>query len=542
MTGITGLRTHQQQLDIVANNLANMNTIAFKAQTATFSDLIYQNVRTGSGNTETGGEIDPQSIGTGVQLSRISRRFSQGPLQSTGEIFDFAIQGDGFFTLMGQQGENVFTRDGSFTLDSEGRLVDPSSGFRVQRYGDVGESIDGGISFQDTGDRSIRVPLGSAIPGAATQKLEFRGNLPSYSFPPGAEVLSSVNPFQTASGVANSSTLLNDLTINSVDYVPGDMIEINGTNPDGTPFSGAIAADTATMGDLVNELNLLMTGATASLNPDGSLEITADETGDAFLSLLLTDASGNVGSTLFTGNSMVVSTEGNSGSEFELTMDVYDSRGESHRMTFEFRKLNSNAFEVTAGIAEESGVMLDPSVYNLTFNENGTFALAGTADVGDSNIEIQFNSLATPQTIELDFQQLSHLATDYTIVQNQDGYPPGTLVSMAVSSDGVLSGLASNGRTFALAQLALARFNNPSALNPLGRNHFSQTLNAGTASFGTAAVGGLGQVIGGQLESSNVDIAQEFTQLIVAQRGFSANARTITVADQMLEELTNIIR
>ena len=124
----------------------------------------------------------------------------------------------------------------------------------------------------------------------------------------------------------------------------------------------------------------------------------------------------------------------------------------------------------------------------------------------------------------------------------QDGTPPGNLANIVASGDGVLHGLASNGKNFPLAQLAIASFANIDALEARGQNYYSETIGSGSPQVGSGGSNGRGQVIGNQLETSNVDIAQEFTRLIVAQRGFSANARTISVADELLEELTNIIR
>ncbi|NND98984.1 MAG: flagellar hook-basal body complex protein [Pirellulaceae bacterium] len=542
MTGITGLRTHQQQLDVVANNLANMNTVGYKAQTTTFSDLMYNSVRGGSGPNDSNGGVNPQAIGSGVQTAQIAKRFTQGTLQSTGETLDFAIQGEGFFTLEGQSGENVFTRAGSFAVDASGRLVDPATGARVQRFGTTGEPATGRVGFQSPGDNSIVVPLGAPVAGEATRDLDFKGNLPSDAKPPTAEILSSFTGFSTTTGPADASTLLDDLLMNQTDYVAGDVIELDGTNPDGTPFSGTFAAENATMGDLVNELNSIMTGATASLGSDGTLTVTADDTGEAFLSLVIKDASANVGSSNFFANSLVVTTEGNDGDTFELSTEIYDPRGANHRISFEFQKTSTNTWDVVADINADSGTLLDATVLNVTFNEDGTFALVGADGSDDANIDIQFSSIDSPQTIALDFQQLNHLATEFSLSQDQNGYPPGTLVSVAMSSTGELGGLASNGRTIPLAQLAMATFSNVKGLDALGGNFYQETMNSGVASIGEGLSGTRGQVIAGQLESSNVDIAQEFTQLIVAQRGFSANARTITVANELLEELTNIIR
>ncbi len=542
MTGITGLRTQQQKLDVVANNLANMNTVGFKSQSAVFSDLMYNVARGASAATEDSGGINPQAIGTGVQTAQITRSFTQGTLESTSQIFDFAIQGEGFFTLGGQANDNVYSRAGAFSLDSNGRLVDPATGFLVQRMGDVGEGADGGVAFQDIGESYINVPIGAPIAGEASSMVNFTGNLPSSSSPPVAEVLQSFTGFSTSSGVADGTTLLNDLTINTTDYVAGDVIEISGTNPDGTPFSANLNAETATLQDLVDTLNGALTGATAALAADGTLSVTSDTTGEGFLSLLLRDASGNVGGSSFSANSMFLSTQGSNGDTFELSMEVFDVRGESHRINFDFLKESANTWSVTADIRADSGVLIDNSVLNLTFNEDGSYGLAGLTGVGDANIEIQFNGITAPQEIALDFSGLSHLATDFSITQMQDGIPPGSLTSVAVSTTGELTGLASNGRAIPLAQLAIATFSNPNALDAVGSNYFKQSMSSGEASLGSGMSGNRGQIMGGQLERSNVDIAQEFTQLIVAQRGFSANARTITVSDEMLEELTNIIR
>lgn len=540
-TGITGLRAHQQKLDVVANNLANTNTIGYKGQSIQFSDLIYQNLQNGTLPSENGG-TNPISIGTGVQVSQISRQFGQGTLQDTGETLDFAIEGEGFFTVTGPGDENLFTRAGSFSLDSDGRLVDPSTGNLVQRLGDVGEGTDGEIQFQNPGDNSINVPLGAPVPGSLTENLEISGNLPSTARPPSTEVLLSISPFQTAAGLADSATLFNDLTINQTDYAVGDEIQINGTNPDGSPFSGSFAVETATLGDFVTELNNLLTGATASLTPDGSIAVTADAAGEGFLSLVVDDALGNVGGSSFGDNALVLETDGFDGDTQELSLEVFDVRGESHRISLDFAKTTANSWNVTASLSEDSGTLTDASVFNVTFNEDGTFAIAGEDGIGDANIEVQFNSIQNPQTINLDLSELSHLAADYSAFHTQDGFPPGNLVSVNLSQTGQLSGQASNGRTLPLAQLAVASFQNVGGLDAVGSNYFRESANSGDASLGTGLSGGRGQVLSGQLESSNVDLALEFTQLIIAQRGFSANARAITVADELLEDITNVVR
>jgi flagellar hook protein FlgE len=336
--------------------------------------------------------------------------------------------------------------------------------------------------------------------------------------------------------------LLNDLSINIDDYQPGDTIEIAGTNPDGTPYATTIAADTATLQDIVDGINAVIDGAVATLSPNGTLTVTADETGAAFASLSIDDVDGNIGSTQFVRTSMVVSNEGGNGDTFDVSAEVYDKRGVDHRVNFNFAKQGTNSWDITATLETDSGEVLDARVENIFFNEDGTFSIAGAEGDGDTDLQFQFDTIEELQEIQISFDNMTHMATDYSATIVQDGSPPGSLVSIAVDGNGELSGLSSTGKSFALAQLSIATFPNVNGLEGLGGNYYQESVNSGTASIGTGQAGGRGQIIGNQLESSNVDLALEFTRLIVAQRGFSANARTITVADEILEELTNIVR
>lgn len=541
-SGVSGLRTHQQSLDVVANNLANMNTTGFKSQRAQFSDLVYNTLSAASGPSVTQGGQNPVQVGTGVSLGKINRSFSQGALDSTGEALDFAIQGDGFFALSGPTNEPVFTRAGSFSLDSEGNLTDPSTGYLVRRTGSLGEGTENQFGFQIQGDNRIYIPLGATIPASETTSVNLSGSLPSNASPPVAEILSSISAFETPTGVANGATLLDDLSSNSQDYVAGDVVEINGTNVDGTPFSTSIPGENATLQDVVDAINGAIVGATASISSGGIVQVTADEPGDAFLSVSISDASGNVGQTQFTQNSMIVTTDGNDGDDFDLSFEMYDKRGAIHRLTLNFSKVSTNGWELNASLGDDRGEVIDGFVSNINFNENGTFALAGVDGLGDTDIEFAFDTIAENQTIQLNFENLTHIADDFTLAQTNNGKPVGSLVSVAADATGILTGLSSTGVSIPIAQLAVARFSNRGALEAIGNNYFTETNNSGEAQIGTGLTGGRGSISGGQLESSNVDIAEEFTRLIVAQRGFSANARTITVSDEVLEELANIIR
>lgn len=540
----TGLLSHQRKLDVVANNLANLNTTGFKAQRILFSDLIYQTLSSGSG---TGGDerlagTNPSQIGNGVRVAQVSRRFEQGVLQITGETFDYALDGRGFFTASNGV-QNFFTRDGSFTLNSNGYLTVAGTGMLVQRTGTLGEPTESQIGFQTPGDNSIKIPLGNTISGAATQEASFSGNLPANAQGPATEILTSLEPFESSGVAATSATLLNALDTNSVDYVAGDSLNVSGTNVDGSTFSGSLAVTAATtLGDLVTYINTLLTDSNAALDASGNLVITADQEGDSALALSLSDASGNTGTTDFDATELRVSTEGKDGDIVTTNVQIYDERGQAQNLTAQFQKQDNNTWDLTFSLANNVGVFVDNEVRGMEFNDDGTLRRINGSGIGGSQIEIDFGSIATNQIIDLNFSELTHTPADFGTFFTQDGFPTGILKNVSVSSDGVLEGIATNGVRIPIAQLALASFINEQALLSEGNNMFSETLASGQAQIGKGLTAGRGQVIGGNLEQSNVDIAYEFTQLIIAQRGFSANARTVTVTDNVLEELTNIVR
>jgi flagellar hook protein FlgE len=534
------LLTHQRKLDVVANNIANINTTGYKTQNVLFSDLLYTPL--GQASEGTGrfqGGVNPKQIGHGVQVAEVTQDFSQGILTNTGEQFDFAIEGDGFFVVSGEQ--EKYTRDGSFSLDSNGYLVDAATGGYIQRTGVVGESINGELGFQVGGDARINVPLGLTVPGEATTEASFVGNLPSDATPPQTEVLITTTPFTEVGVAATDATLFNDLDFNQVDYVAGDEIEIVGTNADGSSFSVNLPADGAlTVGDVVTAINGQLEGAVATLSAAGNIVVTADEVGESFLSLNLRDSIGNTGLSDFQEVAVIVDTEGKEGDKVQSTIQVFDSRGSAHPLNVTFEKLDDNIWEAEFTAANDSIQLPDGLVQQIIFDEDGGYQTINGTGIGDASIELQVSTLNEEQTIEISFDNLSHVASGYSTTFDQDGFPPGTIVSLNASSDGTMVGVATNGRQLDIAQLAVARFANNHGLESTGGNYYVQTSNSGLPSIGGGFTDGRGAIRGGNLETSNVDVAIEFTQLIVAQRGFSANARSMTVATEILQELNNI--
>jgi flagellar hook protein FlgE len=176
-TGVSGLQAAQQMLDVVGNNLANLNTTGFKSQTADFADLVYQTLAQATGGAVNSvGGTDPTQVGLGTFLAGTTTNLQQGALQQTGNNLDLAIEGNGYFVVSNGNG-NYYTRAGSFGVDSQGYLVDPTTGYKVQRFGTTGEATSTSPAFQSAANTNIQIPYGTGIPGTATANVTLQGNL-----------------------------------------------------------------------------------------------------------------------------------------------------------------------------------------------------------------------------------------------------------------------------------------------------------------------------------------------------------------------------
>jgi flagellar hook protein FlgE len=549
LTGVAGLNSHQKMLEVIGNNLANMSSTAYKSQRVLFSDLLYETVSAGSaGAGGSMGGINPSQIGSGSQIAQIDSNFSQGNLEPTGQPLDFAIDGDGFFVVQAG-GAPSYTRAGSFRVDASGKLVDPATGYRVQRTGEAGEPNGVDPAFQIPGDNSIYIPFGASIPGKTTANVTLQGNVSSDAVGPATEKLKSNTGFTTGGVAATASTLLDDLDSNLTDYAAGDSLLITGTDMSGAPVNTSLAVDgSTTLGDVMTALGAAYPESTASLDPDGSITLTSNTTGEAFLSLQVRDAATNTGGTNFGEHPMVVAENGREGTKVLGGFEVFDVQGKSHSVRTEMQKQADGSWSLTASMDDGDGAILDNRVDNIRFADDGSFVEAGGVGTADTLLSFQFNNITMPQTVNINFgtpgsyDGVTQLAAASSVAAEQDGYESGTLVDVRVNSDGLIQGVATNGRSIDLAQLAIASFRNPSGLDRAGNNYYAPSLASGDPDIGTALSGDRGSITSNHLERSNVDIAVEFTRLIIAQRGFSANARTITVTDEVLQELTQLIR
>jgi flagellar hook protein FlgE len=249
-------------------------------------------------------------------------------------------------------------------------------------------------------------------------------------------------------------------------------------------------------------------------------------------------------------------------SNFSTTMTVYDDLGGAHTLDIYFRKTADNTWDWYGLVAGDdtadpaaAGTNVQVGTGTLTFNNDPTAATVGALDgVSANTVSVNFAGIASAQTITVNFgtsladggtglDGVSQFASPENVSsQTQDGYASGDFSGITIDGEGVVMGLYTNGQKLALSQMAIAKFRSNDGLGRAGQSLWIDTRDSGSAAYGTAGSGGRGSTSSGSLEASNVDLAEEFVGLIQHQRSFSANSKTITTADEMLQELINIKR
>ena len=542
LAGVSGLKAHQTMIDVAGNNLANLNTSAFKSSRVTFADLLSTTVKEASQPTAVVGGTNPQQIGSGVKVASIDRNMEQGSLVNTGEPLDMAIEGNGYFVL-NDGTQDVYTRVGAFAVDSQYYLVDPSTGYRVQRIGSEGVA-DG---FQSPSNDAIRIPYDMALPARATTAVDYSGNLTANAgTSPTTSKLYSGTEYTVNGSSASSTTLISDL--DQANGFAGTLV-ISGTNRDGTavgPVNLVVGAAT-TMGDLLTAINGAYTGVTASLS-NGQITLTDDTAGYSLTDINITAAAGATGS-LQLPKYFALSPGGNAVKD--TNVEILDAQGVSHVLSGSFVKTDTpNEWDFVISSITGDVQLVDRRIRGLSFTSNGSYGglSAATGDAETFRLGFGCNDYAA-QDVAIhfgtigDFDGLTQFGGASTVAPSgQDGYSAGVLSSLSVTREGVLVGVFTNGVRKEVAAIRVSTFQNPAALESIGNNYFTTSENSGEPVPSKALSGGAGAVHGGAIEGSNVEVALEFVNLIQAQNGYQANARTITITNEMLRELTNLIR
>ncbi len=547
---VSGLQAHQKMLDISGNNLANVNTTAFKSSRITFSELLSETIKKASQPTTGIGGTNPQQMGSGVGVSGISPNMTQGNIINTGNPLDMAIEGEGYFVLSDGE-QDLYTRAGSFAVDANSNLVDPATGYHIQRIGSEGE-VDG---FQTPGVSDIHVPYDVAMPAKATTEIVISGNLSSDATfaTTRTQVISSNVAYTYNSGTAASETTEIDQLDQYTGTLTSGTISFSGCHKGGTLYSGAaydLSIDgSTTLGNLITHLNTnVLSGSTASV-VNGCIRITDDTSGFSKTDMTMSYSGDG---TLTMPAYFEISTVG--GEEVKsINITAYDSQGGKHVVSGAFVRTDiANTWDMvlTSITGNINQITMDNRrIEDITFDATDS-SYSGLGGTDDAELVITFaHDTSNPQTITLNLgttgrlDGLTQFAGNSTAVaREQDGYEAGRLSTVSVNNEGILIGAFSNGIKKNISTLQIALFQNTAGLESVGSGYFIPSANSGEAIATQAMTGGAGTIHGAALEKSNADVATEFVNMIQAQNGFQANARSIRVANDILGELTNLIR
>jgi flagellar hook protein FlgE len=562
-------------MSVIGNNIANVNTIGFKAGRVNFQDQLSQLARPASAPTSGGvGGRNAIQIGLGVEVGAVSTLQTQGNLQTTGKSSDFSIQGVGFFMVTGGQ-DVQFTRDGSFDLDVSGNLVNSATGQKLLGYlADANGNIDTTIPVSN--ESTLSVPVGTLLDAKQTTAASFVGNLDA-----GAALYSTKVDW---SGNLSTAALATDTveTTSTVFDALGNAHAVKTTfsNPTaavgGTPPAPAGATQAWDVTINVDGANLYEStaGKSRAYNVGGTFVFADTATGASLGSSIVMDGTtgsnagqiipGSSGAPNFavtlnygtltntsSTSSLAAVSDGQAGSppQWGTAVEVFDTLGVSHLVKFKYNRVQMDGNQPAGATAQwnwsatENGNPVGGSTTAgnspLYFNSSGRLVGGGAQEISVSPT----NGSTTPFTITLDNSRMGQLASDSSIASDsQNGYATGSLQGFSVGGDGVITGVFSSGQSRRLGQLAVANFSNAGGLEKIGNNTFRETPNSGTAQVGVPNQSGRGKISPGYLEMSNVDLANEFTQLIITERGFQANTRIITAVDNLLQDVINLKR
>ena len=544
LAGVSGLQAHQTMLDVAGNNLANVNTYGFKSSRVTFAELLSDTIREATQpGTSTGG-TNPQQIGAGVNVASIDRNMGQGNLVFTGQPLDMAIEGAGYFAMNDGQ-KDVYTRVGAFAVDGAFFLVDPATGYRVQRTGNEGVTE----GFQDRTSDNIRIPYDVALPAKATETVTFAGNLSADSNNPTASILTSGVAYTESDGtLATRTTLLLNLD-QGTGVAAGNTIQITGVEADGTAVNSTFTiAAGSTMGDLLDAITAAFPGSRATIS-NGEIRLTDDEAGYSLTDLYL----GYTGAGTLEMPNYFKALQIGAEESRNTNVEIFDTQGIGHVLSVTFARTKTpNTWDIVLTSSTGDAVMNTDGrrVSGVTFGRDGSFSGLAGAVPDEAAFDMTFGGAGgSTQTVNLNlgtagsFEGLSQFGGTSTVAASgQDGYEAGYLSNISISREGVIVGMFTNGVRQDIAALKLATFQNPAGLQSSGGGYYTASANSGDPIITKALAGGAGAVSGGSLEKSNVDMASEFVNLIQAQNGYQANARTIRVTNDMLRELATLIR
>ena len=573
-TGLSGLISNSRRLDVIGNNISNVNTTAFKSNRMQFTPTFSRNFSLGTApGTNTGG-TNPGQVGLGVTVAGTQRNFNNGAIGATGVATDVAIEGDGFF-IVDVAGTRHFTRAGNFVRNPQNELVS-QSGARVMGFG-----VDEQFNVIEGDLVPLSIPVGTLTLAEASRNVIFNGNLnasgsvgttgsvhtgrawftdAALTIPVGASTDITSTDIYMSDGAGgsvlafDSSTNPKSITISGVEKGGKDLgsktFAFSATSVAGADANGATLGDFTDF--LEDVLGLDNSGVGSSSNLGGNVTINAGG------QLVITGNEGTVQDLALETADFVINTPGaGSGQPLELQKSgsangesvrtsfvVYDSLGTplTIDLTFTLQQTSASGGTTWQFVAESNdndAVSRLIGLGEVTFDATGRFTNA----TNQSFSITRTNGAVSPLTVNMDFNSGTDAVSSLTDSASnlaavfQDGSPIGTLSNFSIGEDGRISGSFTNGLTRTIGLVALAKFSNPEGLVDAGDNLFRTGPNSGTPLVAKPRDFGTGRLVGGALELSNVDLSQEFINMILASTGYSAASRVITTTDELINQL-----
>ena len=544
-SAVSGLKTHQTRMDVIGNNIANVNTVAFKSSSVTFSDILYQTTSNASGaNATTGtGGVNAKQIGLGTTAAATKVSItSAGASETTGNPFDIRLtdKNSTNFFIVNNGSENVFTRSGSFYVDGSGNLCMSSTGYTV-----MGWQVD-----ETTGE--IRKDTVSAL------RIMQEKNLTS------------------APEATTQATIAGVLDENDADVKSdaGKVMNLNFYDNLGYQYTAKFAIKaTAKDGEYTVELTAILDSNNKNITEGFTQAQMKDIFGDTDTKTTIASYSSTLpgcGYTYDATNGKLTNTATGAVVTIDKNGTLADGTGKTIKDVFGVSEGNLKNIKDSAAATNDDYVFENvdngdgthsyqiiktSATSSLKFNtEDGKFKSIGNGT--EKSVELNLNNAKLNkngnfQNITVDFSQCLNYSGKSTIGADAGavdgttgkGRKLGAMTGIFIDTSGRIYGTYDNGNTELLGQIAVAQFSNASGLEKVGESCYRTTLNSGEFDgIGVEISADGSSMTTGELEMSNVDLSSEFTSMITTQRGFQANSRVITTSDTLLEELVNLKR
>lgn len=551
-SAVSGLKTHQTRMDVIGNNIANVNTVAFKSSSVTFSDILYQTTSNASGaNATTGtGGVNAKQIGLGATAAATKVSItSAGASETTGNPFDIRLtdKNSTNFFIVNNGSENVFTRSGSFYVDGSGNLCMSSTGYTV-----MGWQVD-----ETTGE--IRKDTVSAL------RIMQEKNLTSAPEATTQATIAGVLDENDADVKSDAGKVMNLNFYDNLGYQYTAKFAIKATGTDGkytVELTSILDSNNKNIIDGWSQADISSLFGTVDTNAVvGKYKFADGFKTNGNKIIAVTDKDGEVeltdnGDGTFTGN--VATT----GTIYNYTLsDIYDGLSATIQGYIANGKKDEKGNPYNYSIDTATGevtVTTTKASHELEFDTaTGKFKSIGnepkSVTLNLNSLTNGFNTNGNFSNINVDFTQClnynnsgkSTIGADAGAVDGTTGKGRklGAMTGIYIDTNGRIYGTYDNGNTELLGQIAVAQFSNASGLEKVGESCYRTTLNSGEFDgIGVEISADGSSMTTGELEMSNVDLSSEFTSMITTQRGFQANSRVITTSDTLLEELVNLKR